>query len=214
MATPSRPAALVLTLALVLAAPLMAQQKPAPGAASAAAAPAAPVIDAAYVQREFGPSFKLDAKVKPLVGDLFGDGEEDLVLVATSPSPLISQSTNNYVVEDPYDRYFGTGNTKITSQFGLHFDGSERAILIVRDWRLTDAKTKARRNAKYVLINTPFETIGLANLRLKKQKQVVAIETVDRTTLHALVFWDGRHWRWSAQGMEGDDTLFKMPSEK
>lgn len=187
--------------------PLAAQKKqPAPAAAP-------PVIDAAYVERQFGPSFKLDAKVKPLFGNLFGDGREDLVLVATSASPLISQSTHNYKVEDPYDRYFGNGDPKITSQFGLHFDGSERAILIVRDWRTPDAKDDSRRKGKYVLINTPFETIGLANLRLKRN-QVQAIETVDRTTLHALVFWNGRQWRWSAQGMEGDDTLFKMPSEK
>ena len=207
MAHPNSPGTLLLTLTLLLGTPLAAQKKP----AVAAEAPAAPTIDAAYVQREFGPSFTLDAKVKPMVGELFGDGIEDLVLVASSPSPLISQSTHNYKVEDPYDRYFGNGDPKITAQFGLHFDGSERSILIVCNWR--GASRKGGRPAKYVLINTPFETIGLANLRLKK-KQQVAIETVDRSTLHALVWWTGRQWRWSAQGMEGDDTLFKMPSEK
>ncbi|MDR3763248.1 MAG: hypothetical protein P4M01_04055 [Acidobacteriota bacterium] len=184
----------------------MAEKKP-------AAPEPAPVIDAAYVQREFGPSFKLDTSVKPLLGDLFGDGREDLVLVGTSPSPLISQSTNNYRVEDPYDRYFGNGDPKITSQFSLHFDGSERVILIVCDWRHSPAKRDAKDKWKFVLINTPFETISLSNLHLK-HKQLKAIEAVDRTTLHALIFWDGHHWRWSAQGMEGDDTLYKMPSEK
>jgi hypothetical protein len=47
------------------------------------------------------------------------------------------------------------------------------------------------------------------NLRLKK-KNLQAIEAIDRSTLHSLIFWDGRRWHWSAQGMEGDDS-FKMP---
>ena len=38
-----------------------------------------------------------------------------------------------------------------------------------------------------------------------------AIEAVDRNTLHALIFWDGKRWLWRAQGMEGDETLMPPP---
>lgn len=193
-------------LLFLLCLPLAAQKH-----APAALLPA-PAIDAAYVEKEFGPSFKLDPTIAPLFADLFGEGREDLILVANSPSPLISESACNYRVEDPYSRYFGTGDAKITAQFGLHFDGSSRTILIVLGWRQAPTKESAKQLRKFVLINTPFETLSIANLRVKK-KQMQAIETVDRTTLHSLVFWDGHHWRWSAQGMAGDDTLFKMPSE-
>jgi hypothetical protein len=172
----------------------------------------APAVDAAYVASQFGSSFTLDPKVPPLVGDLDGDGKEDLVLVGTSPSPLLSQAQFNFRVEDPYDSYFGNGDPRITSQFTLHFDGSSRCILIVFDWRQPRAKPNARLVSRFVLINTPFESLSIANLRLKK-KNLQAIEAVDRTSLHALLFWDGKHWKWSAQGMEGDDTLFKMPPQ-
>jgi hypothetical protein len=145
-----------------------------------------------------------------MFGDLDGDGNEDVVLVGSSSAPLQSQEEFGFKVADPYDAYFGTGDPRITSQFTLHFDGSERAILIVFGWRMPPSK--AKRTTKFVLINTPFETTSLVNLRFKK-KNLQAIEAIDRSTLHSLVFWDGKRWQWSAQGMEGDES-FKMPPPK
>jgi hypothetical protein len=181
------------------------------GAQPAAASAAPPLADpAAYVARQFGASFTIDPKVPPLFGDLDGDGDEDLVLVATSPTPLLSQEQFHFKVEDPYDAYFGTGDVKITSQFTLHFDGSGRCLLIVFGWRLPPGHN-SKRTEKFVLINIPFETISIAKLRLKK-KDIQAVETVDRTAVHALVLWDGKRWRWNAQGMSGDDLL--LPSQQ
>jgi hypothetical protein len=195
----------ILAACFLLASTLLAQ----PAAPSAAAAPLAD--PAAYLASQFGPSFKLDPKVPPMFGDLDGDGKEDLVLVGTSSTPLMSQEQFSFKVEDPYDAYFGTGNPKITSQFTLHFDGSSRCFLIVFGWRLPPAQ-KSKKISKFVLINTPFESASIVNLRLKK-KNVQAIEAIDHSTLHALLVWDGKRWRWVAQGMSGDDSLFKMPSE-
>jgi len=167
----------------------------------------------AYVASQFGGTFKLDSTIPPMFADLDGDGNEDLVLVATSNAPLESQTEFRFKVEDPYDAYYGTGDPKITSQFALHFDGSARCFLIVFGWRLPQAsKRNSKVIAKFVLINTPFESASTVSLRLKK-KHIQAIEAIDRTTLHALLFWDGKRWHWSAQGMEGDDTLDKMPTE-
>jgi hypothetical protein len=193
-----------LVVCLALALPLLAQSAPPPAAS--------PLADpAAYVVRQFGSSFKLDPKVPPMFGDLTGDGNQDLILVGSSYAPMMAASEMEFKVEDPYDAYFGTGDPRITSQFTLHFDGSSRSILIVLDWRRPpQAKAKSKAGSKYVLINTPFDTIGIVNLRLKKRsknKEFQAIETVDRYTVHALIFWDGKRWRWSAQGMEGDETM-------
>jgi hypothetical protein len=192
-----------LVLCLLSASFLLAQPAPPP-----AAPPLADQLpdEAAYVARQFGPTFTVDRKVAPMFGDLDGDGNEDLVLVATSPTPLLSQELLGFKVEDPYNAYFGTADVRITSQFTLHFDGSERFILIVFGWRLPPPEHKAKHASKFVLINTPFESATIASLRFKK-KNIQAIEAVDRTTLHSLILWDGKHWRWSAQGMEGDEAL-------
>jgi hypothetical protein len=184
-----------------------------PAAWAAAPKAAQPIPDpAAYVAQQFGTTFTLDPKVPPIFGDLEGDGHEDVVLVATSATPLLSEQQFHYKVEDPYDGYFGTGDVKITSTFTLHFDGSARAILIVFNWRQTqvqDPKQEAKHPTKFVLINTPFDTLTINpnKMGLKKGKSVQALETVDSTKLHSLIFWNGRHWRWSGQDMEGDEPL-------
>jgi hypothetical protein len=192
---------------------LLAQPAAASASASAVAASTAqPLPDpAAYVAQQFGSSFTVDPKVPPIFGDLDGDGNEDVVLVATSATPLLSEQQFHFKVEDPYDGYFGTGDVKITSTFTLHFDGSARAILIVFGWRLPpthDPKQEAKHPTKFVLINTPFETLAInPNKMTLKKKSVQAMETVDSTKLHSLIFWDGKHWHWSGQDMEGDEPL-------
>jgi hypothetical protein len=202
-----------LAFCLLSASVLQAQPAVAPAASSATQPLADP---AAYVVQQFGSTFKVDPKVPPQFGDLDGDGNEDLVLVGTSSTPLLSQEMFGFRVEDPYDGYFGTGDVKITSQFTLHFDGSARCILIVFGWRLPPPppERKSKLPTKFVLINTPFETISIpaAKLRLNKKKDVQALETVDRTSLHALIFWDGKRWRWSGQGMDGDEPLMPKPN--
>jgi len=195
-----------LAAGLLPAGALGAQPAAAPAASAAASSSSQPLPDpAAYVAQQFGSTFTVDPKVPPLFGDLDGDGNEDVVLVGTSTTPLLSQQEFRFRVEDPYDGYFGTGDAKITSSFTLHFDGSGRDILIVFNWRQPQ---DAKHITKFVLINTPFQTLSIkaAKMRLKK-KDVQPLETVDSTSLHSLIFWDGKHWHWSAQEMDGDEPL-------
>lgn len=185
-------------------------QQPAAAPAASAAVKAIP-DPAAFVAQQFGSSFTVDPTIPPLFGDLDGDGNEDVVLVATSLTPLLSQDEFHFKVEDPYDGYFGTGDVKVTSSFNLHFDGSGHDILIVFSWRqpiVQDPKQEAKHPTKFVLINTPFQTLSInaAKMRLKKIS-VQPMETVDHTSLHSLIFWNGKHWRWSGQEMDGDEPL-------
>jgi hypothetical protein len=174
--------------------------------ASKAAAPEAASADplqqaggaAAFLEREFGKGFSLDATIKPMFGDLDGDGNEDVVLVATSSHPLEAQEEFAYRVEDPYDGYFGTGDVKITSQFTLHFDGSDRDLMIVLGWRQPPPKN-SKNVSKFVLINTPFEHVRIARF-VEKKKTVQVIEVVDATELRAHLRLKKNHWRWSPQG--------------
>jgi hypothetical protein len=197
-----------LALCLPASAQAAAQASGQPAAQPAQPQAASPIPDlAAYLAQQFGSSFKLDPKIKPLFGDLDGDGDQDVVLFATSPTPLLSQEQYRFRVEDPYDAYFGEGNPRITAQFTLHFDGSWRDILIVFGWRQPPTKRRSKHVSKFVLINTPLETVSLASLRYKK-RNLQAIETVDRTGVHSLLMWNGKHWRWSAQGGGNGDLSF------
>lgn len=202
-----------LAACLLPASVLAEQPAAAPAAPSAASSSAQPLPDpAAYVAQQFGSSFTVDPKIPPQFGDLDGDGNDDLVLVATSKTPLLAQDQFHYKVEDPYDGYFGTGDAKITSTFSLHFDGSARDILIVFNWRqpqTQDPKQLHKHPTKFVLINTPFESLSINPNKMspKKKMSVQPMETVDSTSLHSLLVWDGRRWHWIAQGMDGDEPV-------
>jgi hypothetical protein len=190
-----------MVLTLPSAAPLWAQSAPPPGSAQASAAQ--PLDAAAYVRQQFGEGFKIDARVTPMTGDLDGDGNEDRVLVATSARPLDSQEDFHYRVLDPFDDYYGIGDPKITSQFTIHQDGSDRDLLVVEGWRLPESARKPKQLYKFVFINTPMQTIRLTRYH-KKKKTRDAIDIVDNTGMRAYVEWDGKHWRWKPHGMVDD----------
>ena len=88
-----------------------------------------------------------------------------------APRPCSRRSSSITRSKIPTTRYFGTGDVKITSTFTLHFDGSARDILIVFNWRQPQRNSK--HTAKFVLINTPFETLSInpAKMRLKKKER-------------------------------------------
>ena len=162
------------------------------GAAQQAPAPA---LDAPQLcAREFGDSFKLDPKFSPLVADLDGDGQEDLVLVATSKNPLSGEIDYHYRAIDPYTAYFGWGNPKITVQFAAT-SAVTRHVLVVHNWRAP--------KAKFVIINLPFERLSIARVAYRK-KAVSSIRAEETGGLASDVFWDGRKYKWAASYVSGD----------
>ena len=107
--------------------------------ASAQQTPAVQSMAASEAQqicaREFGEQFKLDPKFAPITADLDGDGQEDLVLVATAKNPLSGEMDYHYRAIDPYDGYFGWSNAKDTLQFSATNAGTTRYVLVVHSWR-------------------------------------------------------------------------------
>jgi hypothetical protein len=160
-------------------------------------APAAANVDfQQLVMREFGAAFRLDPKFPPMFADLDGDGQEDVILVATGKNPLLNAFELHYQVLDPYDAYFGYGNPKITAQFAITNVGPPLHLLVIHNWRAP--------RAKFVIINLPFEKLTLGRVPMKKKKSIAAIRAEETGGLTADVFWDGKKYRWEPDYLSGD----------
>jgi hypothetical protein len=167
------------------------------GALAAAAQQApAPALDPQQIcTKEFGEQFKLDPKFAPLMADLDGDGQEDLVMVATAKNPLSGELDYHYRAIDPYDGYFGWGNAKETIQFTATNVGATRYVLVVHNWRAP--------KEKFVIINLPFDSLAIGRLTIKKKKATInAIHAVELGGLGANVYWDGKKYRWEPSAID------------
>ncbi len=138
--------------------------------------------------RLFGPAFVLDSSLPAMTADLDGDGQDDLVLVATGKDPMLDQADFHYRVIDPYDSYFGYGDPKVTLSFAVNL-GKIRFVLVAHAWRSDPSK------GKYVIVNLPFDKLSLGRMLVKKKSvDILVAEEADGTI--ATVFWDGRKYRW------------------
>jgi hypothetical protein len=102
---------------------------------------------------------------------------------------MAQMSAKNYRVLDPYDAYFGFGDPKVTIKFAGFGDGTSHCVLVVHNYRAATPK------AKFVLVNLPFEKLGLGSFSLKK-KTVAGIATTEEGGLNAVVYWNGKKYKW------------------
>src|SRR6476660_10042316 len=90
----------------------------APGSlAQAPAKTSATAVNNDFIQKQFGATCTLLAGPPTYTADLDGDGTEDAVIVAKCTNPLMDQTEDSFTVIDPYNSFFGYGDTKATSQF-------------------------------------------------------------------------------------------------
>jgi hypothetical protein len=174
------------------------------GKAPAGASPNA--LDAATVRQfneiihhQFGDSFSLaDSSPTPFVtGDFDNDGIEDVAFAAHSKKvPMINSP--DYRLIDPYDDFFGYGDPRITSSFANNEPGRTKFLLIIHGsgpeaWRAPSPKSK------FVIINLPFDRLVRTSMLLKK-KRIVAISTEETASVSAVLFWNGKRYRWEPLG--------------
>jgi hypothetical protein len=188
---------------LGLALPLLAQQPPSSSSAipSATSSAVSSAIDNDFIQKQFGSTCTLMPGPPQLKADMDGDGIEDLVVAARCTNALVDQAENNFTVIDPYNSFYGYGNTKITTQFASEDPATRGLVLLVIHGTGPEAWRSSAPKAKFVIINLPFKQIAVKKLSVKK-KTVMAIYAeesgADRMT--SATFWDGKKYRYQPIG--------------
>jgi|SRR5580658_1846682 hypothetical protein len=202
----SRVVSLRLFVVLVFAAASasFAADKKEPPPPPAHATTPSPAVTDAYIHKEFGDNCAVMAEEPQFVGDLDGDGVNDLVIAARCKNPLADQSEYGFHVSDPFNTFNGYGDVKVTSGFAS--DDPERkgiCLLIVHGvgaegWRSDKPKSK------FVLINLPFKTLTVKRLATKK-KTVLGVymeEKGEGEATASVVFWDGKKYRYQVLGSD------------
>jgi hypothetical protein len=183
-----------------LAAQSKKQPPPPPGHATAPS----PAVTDEYVHKEFGDNCSLVAGPPQFVGDLDGDGVDDLVVAARCKNPMADQAEYNFKVTDPYNSFLGFGDVKLTSTFASDVPDRKGICLLVvqgvgpEAWRSTQVK------AKFVLINLPFKTLTVKRLALKKRTVlgVYMEEQGEGEATSSVIFWDGKKYRYQVLGAD------------
>jgi hypothetical protein len=160
-----------------------------------------PKIDNAFVQRTFGKDFTMVPEVGGMVGDMDGDGIEDVVIAARCKNPLLDQGEHNYSVIDPYDTFFGYGDPKVTTTF-VQDDPTKRGLVVLiihgsgsEGWHAETPK------AKYVVINLPYRALTVRRMKLKKKTlQAIYAEEGNALGETAALFFDGKNYKYVPMG--------------
>ena len=154
-----------------------------------------------FIQKQFGATCTMLAGPPTYTADLDGDGTEDAVIVAKCTNPLMDETENNFTVVDPYNSFFGYGDTKATSQFASEDPLARGRVLLIIHGAGAEAWHSDTPKAKFVIINLPFKQIAVKKLMVKK-KPVMAIfaEETSADQMTSAIFWDGKKYRYQPLG--------------
>jgi hypothetical protein len=158
-------------------------------------------IDNEFVQRQFGNQFTMLPDVPVTVGDLDGDGVEDVAIAARCKNPMLDQGEHNYQVVDPYYDYFGYGDPKLTTTFS-EGDPKQRGLVVLiiygapkGGWRAAEPK------AKYVVVNLPYRTISVRKMKMRKRSiEALYVEEAGEMGDSSAVFFDGKKFHYVPMG--------------
>ena len=196
---------LLVVLAMVAAsAPLSAAKKqPTPPPPARATSPVPAVTDE-YVHKEFGDNCSVLGGPPQFVGDLDGDGVDDLVIAARCKNPMADQAEYGFRVTDPYDSFLGFGDVKVTSTFASDVPERKGVCLLIVHGVGPEAWRSDKPKPKFLLINLPFKTLTVKRLALKK-KTVLGVymeEQGEGEATSSVIFWDGKKYRYQVLGSD------------
>lgn len=199
---------LIPTLAglLLFAAAAQAKKQPPPPPPAHATSPTPAVTDD-FIHKQFGDNCSVLPGPAQFVGDLDGDGIDDLVVAARCKNPMADKDEYNFIVSDPYDSFLGFGDVKVTSGFATDAPERRGVGLLIIHGAEKDAWRAEKPKAKFLLINQPFKTLAVKRLTLKK-KTMLAIymeETGEGEDTSSVIFWDGKKYRYQMLGSALDE---------
>jgi hypothetical protein len=199
-----RPRVLLVLLAISAASFAFAHDKKQPPPPPAPAKSPVPAVTDAYVHKEFGDNCSLLGGPPQFVGDLDGDGVDDLIVVARCKNPLADQAEFGFLVADPYNSFLGFGQVKVTSTFASDEPERKGISLLIVHGVGADAWHSDKPKAKFLLINLPFKNLTVKKLVLKK-RTVLGIymeEKGEGESTSSVIFWDGKKYRYQILGSD------------
>jgi hypothetical protein len=155
-----------------------------------------------FIRKQFGDGCSVLPGPPQFVGDLDGDGIDDLVVAAKCKNPMADKDELDYVVSDPFDAFMGFGDVKVTSSFASDVPERRGVTMLIIHGAEKDAWQAEKPKAKFLLINLPFKTLTVKRYALKK-KSVLGIYMEEQgvgENTSSVLFWDGKKYRYVQLG--------------
>jgi hypothetical protein len=196
---------LALWVILAASATLAADKKQPPPPLAHAKSPVPAVTDE-YVHKEFGDNCSLLGGPPQFVGDLDGDGADDLIVAARCKNPMADQAEYGFRVADPYNTFLGFGDVKVTSTFASDAPDRKGVCLLIVHGVGPEAWRSDKPKPKFVLINLPFKTVTVKRLALKKRTVlgVYMEEQGEGEATSSVIYWDVKKGKYRYQILGAD----------